>query len=37
MHRVFARIEREVYQWRREKIKSWTIDVDAKVQEVYGA
>jgi len=37
LNRAFAKIEREVYKRRREKITSWTIDVDAKVQEVYGA
>src|SRR5512139_2012308 len=36
LNRALAKIEREVYQRRREKITSWTIDVDAKVQEVYG-
>jgi len=37
MNRAFAEIEREVCKRRREKITAWTIDVDAKVQEVYGA
>jgi hypothetical protein len=36
MNRAFAEIEREVYSRRREKT-AWTIDVDAKVQEVFGA
>jgi hypothetical protein len=36
MNRAFAEIQREVYKRRREKT-AWTIDVDAKVQEVYGA
>jgi len=37
MNRAFAQIAQEVYKRRREKIPSWTIDADAKVQEVYGA
>jgi hypothetical protein len=37
MNRAFAEIEREVYKRRREKTTGWTIDVDAKGQEVYGA
>jgi hypothetical protein len=36
MNRAFAEIERGVYRRRREKT-GWTIDVDAKVHEVYGA
>ncbi len=36
MNRAFAEMEREVYSRRREKT-AWTIDVDAKVQEVFGA
>ena len=36
MNRAFAEMERAVYSRRREKT-GWTIDVDAKVQEVYGA
>jgi hypothetical protein len=36
MNRAFAAIQREVYRRRREKTV-WTIDVDAKVHEVYGA
>src|SRR5271157_4467719 len=37
MNRAFAEVELEVYKRRREKTTGWTIDVDAKVQEVYGA
>jgi len=36
MNRAFGEIERGVYRRRREKT-GWTIDVDAKVHEVYGA
>ena len=36
MNRAFAEIQREVYNRRREKT-AWTIDVDARVHEVYGA
>ena len=36
MNRAFAEIQREVYKRRREKT-AWTIDVDAKVHEVYGS
>jgi hypothetical protein len=36
MNRALAEIERGVYRLRREKT-GWTIDVDAKVHEVYGA
>jgi hypothetical protein len=36
MNRAFGEIERGVYSRRREKT-GWTIDVDAKVHEVYGA
>jgi hypothetical protein len=37
LNRAFAEIEREVSKRRREKITAWTMDVDAKGQEVYGA
>src|SRR4030043_588739 len=37
MNRAFAEIQREVSKWRRKKITAWTIDADAKVQEVFGA
>ena len=36
MNRAFAEIQRGVYRRRREKT-AWTIDVDAKVHEVYGS
>jgi len=36
MNRAFGEIERGVYRRRREKT-GWTVDVDAKVHEVYGA
>ena len=35
MNRAFGRIEQEVYR-RRPEIQVWTIDVDAKVHEVFG-
>jgi hypothetical protein len=36
MNQAFAEIQAQVYQ-RRKEITAWTIDVDAKVHEVYGA
>ncbi len=36
MNQAFAQIQARVYQ-RRKEITAWTIDVDAKVHEVYGA
>lgn len=36
MNRAFGEIEAEVYK-RRKGIRAWTIDADAKVQEVFGA
>jgi hypothetical protein len=36
MNQAFAEIQGQVYQ-RRKGITAWTIDVDAKVHEVYGA